>query len=202
MSQRVRSESGICESVPRAAFAGRASAVAKYVSIPSSKTAVSEDGAGNKGLPSSLRAFCEDGNHVYMENGAVRDHRPLLRPAPRARGVWGCAPVDKGGRFIGRRSTKIAGPFQKGQLFLWRWAESNRRPNKAPSGFLHAYPAFGCRGPAAGRRANGPLASKSWGAVEASAPASLLNDTPYTGMGRLETPAGYSSLRTWSARLS
>ena len=45
--------------------------------------------------------------------------------------------------------------------FSWRWAESNRRPNKAPRGFLHAYPAFGCRGPAAGRRAIGLLASAS-----------------------------------------
>ena len=45
--------------------------------------------------------------------------------------------------------------------FSWRWAESNRRPNKAPRGFLHAYPAFDCRGPAAGRRAIGLLASAS-----------------------------------------
>ena len=45
--------------------------------------------------------------------------------------------------------------------FSWRWAESNRRPNKAPEGFLHAYPAFDCRGTAAGGRANVPLASES-----------------------------------------
>ena len=90
----------------------------------------------------------------------------------------------------------------RGSLFLWRWAESNRRPNKAPDGFLRVYPAFDCRRPAAGGRAIGPLASETWGAVEASAPASFLNDTPYTGGGRLESPAGYSSLRTWSARLS
>ena len=86
--------------------------------------------------------------------------------------------------------------------FSWRWAGSNRRPNKAPDGFLHAYPSFICRRPAAGGRAIGPLASETWGAVEASAPASFLDDTPYTGGGRLESPAGYSSLRTWSARLS
>ncbi len=69
---------------------------------------------------------------------------------------------------------------------LWRWAGSNRRPNKAPEGFLHAYPSFDCRGAAAGRRANGPLSSKSWRAVEESARASFLNDIPDTGDGRRE----------------
>ena len=36
---------------------------------------------------------------------------------------------------------------------MWRWADSNRRPNNAPGGFLHAYPAFGFRTRYAGRRA-------------------------------------------------
>lgn len=46
-------------------------------------------------------------------------------------------------------------------LFLWRCRESNSGPNKAPYGFLHAYPAFGCREPSAGGRANGSLASET-----------------------------------------
>lgn len=37
----------------------------------------------------------EDGNEVFTEKGFERDHRPLLRPAPRARGVWGCAPLGQ-----------------------------------------------------------------------------------------------------------
>ena len=44
----------------------------------------------------------------------------------------------------------------------WRWADSNRRPNNVPASFLHAYPAFDCRGASAGRRANTPLSSKSF----------------------------------------
>ena len=149
----------------------------------------------------SLTAFNMDNDFRFNVTAPLF---PLIRNnhrnvAPKARGVWGCAPVDRGGRFIGRLSTRKAG---KCQLFLWRWAESNRRPNKAPDGFLRVYPAFDCRGPAARGRAIGHLASETWGAVEASTPASFLDDTPYTGRGRLESPAGYSSLRTWSARLS
>ena len=49
-----------------------------------------------------------------------------------------------------KMAPSIAGrPFS----YLWRWAESNRRPNNVPGGFLHAYPAFGCRPRNAGRRA-------------------------------------------------
>ena len=37
--------------------------------------------------------------------------------------------------------------------FQWRWADSNRRPNNLPKGFLHAYPFFDCREQNAGRQA-------------------------------------------------
>ena len=37
-------------------------------------------------------------------------------------------------------------------VYLWSWRESNPRPNKAPKGFLHAYPSFDCRQLYEGRR--------------------------------------------------
>ena len=129
-------------------------------------------------------------------NGARRSRSRRLRgicrggidhwkDAPKARGVRGCAPLEKAAWPLTPPISLTRNGARRSR-FLWRWAESNRRPNKAPSGFLHAYPAFDCRGPAAGKRANGPLASNSWGAVEASTPASFLNDTPCTGEGRRE----------------
>ena len=133
---------------------------------------------------------------IFMRYWTARSASLLQQAAARPRGVWGCAPDNRGGRFSGRRSAHLrkrktqsvsseargvwgCAPVDRGGLtwqadapqerlkliefqpFLWRWAESNRRPNKAPEGFLHAYPAFDCRGTAAGGRANVPLASES-----------------------------------------
>ena len=49
------------------------------------------------------------------------------------------------------------GPFS----YLWRWAESNRRPNNVQNSFLHVYSSFVCRNRAAGRRAILNLSSTS-----------------------------------------
>ena len=52
-------------------------------------------------------------------------------------------------------------PSRTAELFLWRWAGSNRRPNIAPKGFLHAYSFSGCRGKAAKGQTTLPLSSES-----------------------------------------
>ena len=73
-------------------------------------------------------------------------------------------------------------PQKKGQsrlsLFLWRWADSNRRPNKAPESFLHAYSSNGCRLQTAGRRTICSLSPESWRNLGESFRASGLDDTP------------------------
>ena len=67
----------------------------------------------------------------------------------------------------------------------WRWAESNRRPNKVPDSFLHAYPAFDCRSAPAGRRASADLSSESLKTTRRSQPsASGLDDTPWSRHNR------------------
>ena len=62
--------------------------------------------------------------------------------------------------------------------FQWRWADSNRRPNTAPGGFLHVYSSFDCRMRSAERRANRNLSFGTWAALKESAAASGLDDTP------------------------
>ena len=108
------------------------------------------EGSGDVPQTTEEAALAADAPPISQTKNAKRVERS-------SRGLGMC-PSRQRRPLSGRLSTRKAGICQ---LFLWRWAESNRRPNKAPSGFLHAYPAFGCRGPAAGRRANGPLASKS-----------------------------------------
>lgn len=61
---------------------------------------------------------------------------------------------------------------------LWRWADSNRRPNTVQECFLHAYFTFVCRERLADERAGRTLSSETWPAIEESAGASGLNDTP------------------------
>jgi len=55
----------------------------------------------------------------------------------------------------GKRARRPSPRLFKGRspVKLWRWAESNRRPNNVPNSFLHVYSSFGCRPGAAGRRA-------------------------------------------------
>lgn len=63
--------------------------------------------------------------------------------------------------FLSHISTKRKSTAnQLSSFFLWRWAESNRRPNKVPNSFLHVYSSFGCRPRAAGRRAIHGLSSQ------------------------------------------
>ena len=69
---------------------------------------------------------------------------------------------------------------------MWRWADSNRRPNMAPGSFLHAYPLFGCRRRTAGRQAIMRLSFESWQDLKESSCASGLDDTPYSGHDRPE----------------
>ena len=68
--------------------------------------------------------------------------------------------------------------------FQWRWADSNRRPNTVPGGFLHVYPAFGFRLGNAGRRADPGLSFGAWRSLKESLRASGLNDTPCSGHNR------------------
>ena len=69
---------------------------------------------------------------------------------------------------------------------MWRWADSNRRPNMAPGSFLHAYPLFDCRRRTAGRQAIMRLSFESWQDLKESSCASGLDDTPYSGHDRPE----------------
>ena len=52
-------------------------------------------------------------------------------------------------------------PAAMADLFRWRRADSNRCPNAAPGGFLHAYPSFGFCAAPAGWRAKTALAFES-----------------------------------------
>ncbi len=44
---------------------------------------------------------------------------------------------------------------------MWRWADSNRRPNTAPESFLHIYFINYFRGEAANEQVTAPLSFKS-----------------------------------------
>ena len=108
------------------------------------------EGSGDVPQTTEAAALAADAPPISQTKNAKRVERS-------SRGLGMC-PSRQRRPLCGRLSTRKAGNCQ---LFLWRWAESNRRPNKAPEGFLHAYPAFDCRGTAAGGRANVPLASES-----------------------------------------
>ncbi len=73
-------------------------------------------------------------------------------------------------------------------IFLWRWADSNRRPNTAPGGFLHAYFTFDCRPRAADERAILGLSFGAWAVLKESAAASGLDDTPWSEHNRRKVP--------------
>ena len=60
---------------------------------------------------------------------------------------------------------------------LWRWADSNRRPNTAPGSFLHVYSFFCFRPESAERQASTGLSFKSWRSLKESLRASGLDDT-------------------------
>ena len=83
----------------------------------------------------------------------------------------------------------------------WRWAESNRRPNIAPSSFLHVYPSFGCRPRPAGGRANLGLSFRSWRSLKESLRASGFNDTPYSELNRPKDCGILVRAATLAARL-
>ena len=68
------------------------------------------------------------------------------------------------------------------QSELWRWADSNRRPNIVPESFLHAYSFFGCRERTAERQAIQSLFSKTYRTLEKSVRATLLDDTLTSGI--------------------
>ena len=82
------------------------------------------------------------------------------------------------------------------EAFSWRWAESNRRPNKVPGSFLHAYPFFGCRPEAAERQATAGLSSEILTGPRGVCPAHpvlmIPLDPDWTGL-KLE---GYTSFRS------
>ena len=86
-------------------------------------------------------------------------------PAPQAR-----ISTDK------KMAPSIAGrPFS----YLWRWAESNRRPNKATKGFLHAYPSIDCRRKPRGKAPPNPAYPLILDRAQRCRPrAPGLNDTP------------------------
>lgn len=65
---------------------------------------------------------------------------------------------QKWGTKWGNQIEKMPPRYLRG-ILRWRWADSNRRPNNAPGSFLHAYPAFGFRPEAAGKRATTGLSS-------------------------------------------
>ena len=108
------------------------------------------EGSGDVPQTTEEAALAADAPPISQTKNAKRVERS-------SRGLGMC-PSRQRRPLSGRLSTRKAGNCQ---LCLWRWAESNRRPNKAPEGFLHAYPAFDCLGTAAGGRANVPLASES-----------------------------------------
>ena len=91
--------------------------------------------------------------------------------------------------------------------FQWRWADSNRRPNTVPGGFLHVYPAFGFRPGNAGRRADPGLSFGAWRSLKESLRASGLNDTPCSGHNRpkacgiLVSAAALAAWLRWSTWL-
>ncbi len=116
------------------------------------------EGSGDVPQTTKEAALAADAPPISANEKRDREVPQSAKRVERSSRGLGMCPSRQRRPLSGRLSTRKAGNCQ---LFLWRWAESNRRPNKAPSGFLHAYPAFGCRGPAAGRRAIGLLASES-----------------------------------------
>ena len=111
------------------------------------------EGSGDVPQTTEEAALAADAPPISQTKNAKRVERS-------SRGLGMC-PSKKGGLTWQADAPQERLKLIEFQPFLWRWAESNRRPNKAPEGFLHAYPAFDCRGTAAGGRANVPLASES-----------------------------------------
>ena len=88
--------------------------------------------------------------------------------------------------------------------FQWRWADSNRRPNTAPGGFLHAYPSFVFRLQPAGRRARCSLSAWGWRHSAESVSCRPFEMIPHlTGQNSRKSLSGYSSPeQPWPRRLS
>ena len=147
---------------------------------PPNAPALQKEGPVIKGYSERSDFWCTGEQALLRAPGGERDGaRRAMSVTREPRGFWGQSP---------HRSTLGAAPLirqfisakktDRGQSFLWRWADSNRRPNKVPEGFLHAYSSFDCRRGPAGRRARPNLSPKSWRGLRESPRAGFLDDTP------------------------
>ena len=126
------------------------------------------------GSAKQVPAFSLEGDVAPATEGEIPLAARFCVPAPRAAGVLGGrAPCKKAAKPLSPPISNRTKKESRRTLFSWRWADSNRRPNKAPTSFLHAYPPFDCRRRTAGRPAMRSLSSESWRALETSTRAGI-----------------------------
>ncbi len=81
--------------------------------------------------------------------------------SPLGAGSQGQSPLERNGARSAPVRPSPTRKVSRRLTFLWRWADSNRRPNIASKCFLHAYSVIGCRERTAGRHAILNLFSES-----------------------------------------